>query len=305
MTTRPPFPEVWDSTMLSTGRACPRKLELMYVEHWKPAAESVHLVAGKAFATGLEAARRSFYVDGKPADEAQAIGLGACLREYGYFECPEDEPKSALRTAGALEYYFSQYPLGADGATPHFFGPNHGIEFSFAEPLPVLHPETGEPLTFAGRADMAADSMGGLYLYDEKTTRQLGATWARQWELRSQFTAYCWGFPSFGLRPAGMIVRGIAIRKEGYDTQQAITYRPDWQIDRWLAQTCRDLERFKQMWTEGYWDYNLDHSCNEYGGCPFSQRICVSEDPTPWLNHYFHRKVWNPLRREETVYDAE
>lgn len=298
---KPPFPEVWDSTMIAAGRSCPRKLYLSYVEHWKPSAQSVHLVAGSAFAAGLERARQEFYVRGRPPAEAEAAGLDILWKRYGGFECPEDEAKSPMRTAGALEYYFSQYPLGADGATPHFFGPNHGIEFSFAQPLPVNHPVTGEPLIFAGRADMAADTMGALYLFDEKTTKSLGASWSNQWEMRSQFTAYCWGFREYGLKPAGVIVRGIAILKESYNTQQAITYRPNWRIDQWLDQTCRDLERYKLMWEAGVWDMNLDNACNEYGGCPFARRVCPSEYPDPWLEQYFHRKRWDPLEREEVV----
>lgn len=298
---RPPFPEVWDSTMLSAGRSCPRKLELMYVEHWKPSAESVHLVAGGAFAAGLEAARREFYVQGRSAEDAQAAGLDALWKHYGGFECPQEESKSPMRVAGALEFYFSEYPLGADGAAPVYWGNTHGIEFSFAEPLPVIHPTTGEPLIFAGRADMVANAMGGLFLYDEKTTKSLGASWANQWEMRSQFTAYCWGMRAYGINPAGMVVRGVAILKEKYTTAQAITYRASWEVERWLHQTTRDLERFKSMWEAGYWDYNLDHACSEYGGCPFSQRVCKTkvEDQPRWLEMYFHKKRWDPLTRQE------
>lgn len=287
--------------MLSTGRACPHKLNLMYLHHWKPGAESVHLVAGRAFASGLEGARRAFYVDGKPPGEAEAIGLGDLLHAYGEFEAPETESKSALRTAGALEYYFSVFPLGADGATPHHFGPSRGIEFSFAEPLPVLHPVTGEPLIFCGRADMAADSFGGLWLYDEKTTKSLGASWANQWIMRSQFVAYCWGFRQYGFKAQGMVVRGIAILKESYNHAQHLQYIPDWRIDQWLAQTVRDLERFKHMWEEDQWDMNLDHSCTEYGGCPFASKVCSSSNYEEWLPVYFHQRRWDPLTREEVM----
>ena len=70
--TKPPFPHVWDSTMIGTLRSCARKLELQYVHHWKPQTESVHLVAGGAFASGLEAARRAFYEQGLSPSESVA-----------------------------------------------------------------------------------------------------------------------------------------------------------------------------------------------------------------------------------------
>jgi hypothetical protein len=115
---RPDFPHVVDSTMLATFRSCPQKFFRSYVEHWKPKSESVHLVAGGAFAKGLEVARRSFYERGANAEEALEWGMKALLETYGDFECPADSAKSAMRMAGALEFYFQQYPL-LDPDGPH------------------------------------------------------------------------------------------------------------------------------------------------------------------------------------------
>lgn len=295
---RPPFPEVIDSTILSTFRSCPQKAFRMYLEHWKPGEESVHLIAGGAFAAGLERARQAFYIDKLPTEDAVAWGIDTLFLKYGLFEAPEDSPKSVIRMAGAIEFYFAEYPLGADGATPHVFGDRHGIEFSFAEPIDVRHPVTGDPLLYAGRADMVCDAFGGLFLYDEKTTSQLGASWLKQWEHRSQFTSYCWGLRGHGYKPTGIVVRGVSILKTGYGTAQAITYRSDWEVDRWYGQVLRDLTRMKAMWEEGYWDYNLDHACGEYGGCALT-RICKSPDPDRWLQIYFHKRKWDPLERKE------
>lgn len=299
--TRPPFPAVIDSSLVSAFRSCPQKAFLGYLSHWKPGEESVHLVAGKAFAAGLETVRRAFYIDGLPAEEAIPLGLVTLFQEYGTFTEPPDSPKGPFRMAGALEFYFHSYPLGADGAKPHLFGgERHGIEFSFAQPFPVRHPETGDPLLFSGRADMAADAFGGVFLYDEKTTSQLGAQWLRQWEHRSQFTSYCWGFREHGYKPTGLVVRGVSILKDSYGTAQVLTYRSAWEVDRWLEQTTRDVERMKLAWETGYWDWNLDHACNEYGGCSFN-RVCKSPDPQKWLEIYFTRRKWDPVLRTETM----
>ena len=54
---RPMFPHTFDSTMLSAFTSCPQKMFRTYVEHWKPKSESVHLIAGGAFAKGIEVAR--------------------------------------------------------------------------------------------------------------------------------------------------------------------------------------------------------------------------------------------------------
>lgn len=304
---RPYFPVAIDSTMLGTFRSCPHKAYRMYMEHWKPAAESVHLIAGGAFAEGIEQARRAYYEEELSASESVGRGLHALVVKYGDFECPADSAKSLERTAGALEFYFENYPLGADGATPVSFPDGRrGIEFSFAEPLPINHPVTGEPLLYTGRSDMIAEAYGGIYVYDEKTTSSLGPSWARQWELRSQFTGYTWAARQTGLNPQGVCVRGVSILKTKYDTQQVLTYRGPHEIDRWLAQTVRDIERMVQCWEAGYWDFNLDHACSEYGGCAL-QTVCKSQHPENWLEQYFVQRVWNPLaRKEQSVeeYDA-
>lgn len=298
--TRPFFPVAIDSTLLAAFRACPQRAFRQYIEHWKPAAESVHLVAGGAFADGVEQARRAYYETSFGAEDSVGLGLKALINRYGHFECPPESAKSLERTAGALEFYFENYPLGADGADPITFADGRrGIEFSFAEPLPVNHPVTGEPLLYTGRADMIATAFGGgTYIYDEKTTSSLGASWSRQWDLRSQFTGYTWAGNQAGLDITGVVVRGVSILKTKYDTMEVITYRSPYEVERWLEQTCRDIQRMIQCWEQGYWDWNLDHSCTEYGGCAFTS-VCKSNNPDIWLPQYFVKRVWNPLARKE------
>ena len=301
---RPPFPTAIDSTLMKAFKGCPRKAELEYIHHWKSQLPSVHLHAGAAFATGLEAARRAFYEQGKPEQESIGIGLEALLRDYGDFECPEHIAKTPVRMAGALEYYFACYPMATDTIKPYEWSPGKcAIEFSFATPLPVLHPTTGEPLIYSGRSDMIGRMGGGLFIEDDKTASALGAQWINQWDLRSQFTGYCWSAHMAGLKIDGVLVRGISILKTKYDTAQVITYRRGWEMERWLHETCKQLERMKIMWAAGEFDYNLDEECNGFGGCLF-KRVCMSQDPQPWLEGYYEQRVWNPLTHTETRLNA-
>jgi hypothetical protein len=278
-----------------------QKFEKSYMEHWKPQGESIHLHAGRCFAKGLEMARRAHYEWGKDPEESVGRGLVALTEEWGDFEAPEGTSKTLERMLGALEFYFESYPLDQDKATPMVMpSGKRGIEFSFAEPLSFTHPETGDPVIYAGRSDMIVNWAEGLYVEDDKTTTQLGASWSRQWDLRSQFTGYCWAARKARLAVNGVLVRGVSILKTKYDTQQAITYRSDWEVDRWEAQVIRDLRRIQECWEAGYWDYNLDHACSEYGGCAF-QPICKSNQPEQWLPVYFERRRWDPLERTETL----
>lgn len=298
-----PFPTVLDSSLIAAFRSCPRKAEMEFFQHWKPKTPSVHLHAGAAFARGLEIARKAFYIDGLPPAEAIPLGLKALFEAYGDFECPPDSPKSLERTAGAFEYYFSQYPLETDRAVPITLpGGARAIEFNFVEPLEIRHPETGDPLLYCGRFDMLAEYHGALFGEDDKTTSQLGASWPRQWDLRSQFTGYCWGAGKVGLTVEGFLVRGISILRTKYDTLQAITYRPRWMIEEWYEQLhLHDIPAMIRMWESGEWGASLDHACAEYGGCAFRQ-VCLAapESRQTWLETSFERRKWDPVTREET-----
>lgn len=314
------FPEILDSSMIATYKACAEKFRLEYINHWKPKAQSVHLHAGGAFAKGLEVARKAFYtgeiigfVNGKwasiqrepqDAETAVALGLQALLADYGDYDCPPDSAKSAERMAGAFEFYFDNYPLSHDDGYPiQLPGEARAIEFSFAHPLPILHPVTGNPLLYVGRMDAVIQYAGGVYICDEKTTTQLGASWPRQWDLRSQFTGYAWGCRQAGIEVEGAVVRGVSILKTKYDTAQSINYRPEWQIDRWYNELLEWVEDIKLNYSrrgpDQYWRHNLDHSCAEYGGCAFRE-ACLSLDKQPWLETAFEHRVWNPLLRTET-----
>lgn len=334
--THPPFPAVLDSTIMSAVKSCLRKAELEFLRHYKSKGQSVHLVAGGAFASGMEAARLAYWCgiykiptvsrgvdpttgepwrkvewkevpgEAKNAEDAEACGLGALVAHYGDFECPADSAKSLERTMGTFSFALEVFPLGNDGTEPIVLpGGKRAIEFSFVHPLPISHPETGDPILYSGRSDQIVSYAGaGIFIEDDKTTSQLGASWSRQWDLRSQFSGYAWGCRESGIQVAGVLVRGLSILKTKYDKAEALTYRPEWQIERWYTQLLRDVTRLIKAWEEGYYDYNLDHACTEYGGCLFRQ-VCLAQDPTNWLGQFYERRKWDPVTRQETVLAAE
>lgn len=300
--TRPPFPLVWDNTMRSTFVECPRKFLWEYAHHFKPRNESIHLHAGKAWASALETTRMAYYGDGISPKEAQAMGLQKLIEEYGDFPCPPQVAKSLDRMIEAFSYYWAAFPLETDPVQP-YRGKNGQpmIEFDFALPLSdsLLHPETGEPIIYSGRADMIATYAGAVSIYDDKTTSQLGDSWAKQWNRRSQFTGYAWAARAFGIPATQIVIRGIAILKTMVKHAEAITVRTPHHVAEWHNQVVRDITRAKQCWEEGYFDVNLSEACSSFGGCLF-QQPCMSNDPEPWLTGgNYSIRIWNPLTREE------
>lgn len=287
--------------MVREWRSCPHKFFNSFCRNLALQVENTHLIAGAAFATGLEVSRKLYYDRGVHHDDAVAYGVQALLKDYGTHEPHENNPKTPERMAGALEYYFNIWPLQHDNIRPVKLHSGHVIEFNFALPIKATHPQTGEPLLYGGRFDMIAEMEGSNFIEDDKTTTQLGASWSRQWELRSQFTGYKWGAAQYGIPTIGAIIRGVSILKNGYGNAQAIVYRDDWFVDRWMDQLLRDVERMKQQWHQGFFDRNLDEACSAYGGCAFMD-LCKRDDASaePWLQQYSHRN-WNPVGKNPAI----
>ena len=302
--TPPAFPQVLDSTMLAAYTACPRKFWWSYCRQIASEGTNIHLHAGACYARGLEVARRSYYDEGRPADEAVLDGAEALLAAWGDVRAPDQSPKSVDRVLSAYEYYFYRYPMPSDYLRPAKFGGRSALEFNFVLPLPpewgLNHPVTGEPLLYGGRWDMIADREGAYFGEDDKTTTALGATWSKKWQLRAQFTGYTWGAREYGIKLAGFVIRGISILKTGHDCQEAIIHRADWLIDAWLLATRSKITRMLEDWRSGYWQQAFDDACSNYGGCNFAL-LCDTPDPEPYLPIYYKHHVWDPTKRADMV----
>ena len=292
-----PFPTWVDNTLLKAFRSCDRKAYWEGFRKQTLKGGNVHLHAGGAFAHGLEVARRAFFEQGVAHDDAVALGLEALIKAYGTFETPDSSAKSWERMSGALDFYFQEWPMNTDAVQPLTIEGKRTVEFSFSTAIPgTHHPSTGEPILYAGRTDMIGAYEGANFIVDEKTTSQLGATWASQWQIQSQFKGYTWSAQQYGYDVTGSIIRGIAIRKTGYDKAEAIVYHTKREIDEWLCQTQRTLDRMIESWRRGEWHMNLGDVCSAYGGCGF-RALCEAPDPEPYLGIYYEPRDWNPLHK--------
>ena len=293
-----PFPELLDNTALSSFKKCPLDWYYSGLRNLAHKGKNVHLHAGGAYAAGLEAARKAYYDQGLDEESAIIEGLRAISLFWGDHEVDLSESKSFPAVFLALIEYFVQYPLATDIIHPfRLANGKSAVEFTFAIPLEVNHPVTGQPLLYGGRFDMLAEREGVLFAEDDKTASQLGSQWNRNWLLDSQFTGYCWAAQSFGYPVAGAIIRGISFLKNGYGHAQSIVYRPSWQIDRWLELTHHQVRMMIAYWEQGYFPPALDkHACNSYGGCAYSP-LCESPTPESWIPLHYEARNWNPLAK--------
>lgn len=292
------FPATIDSTMRSTFVSCPHQFLLEHVYGLVPNYPSIHLHAGGVYAKGLEILRRSYYGDRLSlADSIHAAYL-AMVREWGDLEGFEDHPKSFARVVEALTMYVERYPLDTDHIKPHMTTLGPAVEFTFANPIPgTKHPDTGEPILYSGRFDMLGEFQSSLFVVDDKTCSQLGASWAQQWRLRGQFTGYCWAAADFGYPVAGAIVRGTAFKKSGIDFGEAITYRPSWMIEEWLEALRADINDMVAAYESGFFKKNFANACSAYGNCKYVQ-LCEKQHWERWLEPDYTVRRWDPLHND-------
>jgi hypothetical protein len=267
---------------------------------------STDLICGGAFARGLEIFRLEYYGNKLSHEAAMKRAVVEAITAYGD-HMPDDKKanKGPERVVTALEAYFRKYPPDHDYIQPHM-APNGKpmVEFTFSITIPVMHPESGEPLIYAGRFDMVGTFNSQLIGVDEKTTGQLGDSWKNSWDLRAQFTGYTWAMQQYGFPVIGIMVRGVSFLSEnskvawentGHGFAESFQMRPDYMIAMWYEQLIRDLERFKAAWVAGEYDLNLSDACAGFSGCAFKQ-LCTASDPEPFTSSYAIRD-WDPLAK--------
>jgi len=292
-----PFPRAIDNTMRSAFRKCPTAFALGYCQSLASPEPSVHLHAGAAYAKGLEVARKSSYTEGRPFEESILEGILALFSSYGEFDAG-DSAKTAIAMAGALLAYCFQYPFEDDFVKPIQISPSRsGIEFSFALPLPLNHPVTGDPIMFAGRSDMicAYKETGDIMIEDDKTASQLGSSWSRQWDMDSQMAGYIYAAHQFGIPVIGGIFRGVSILKNGYGHAQVIQTRHEWELARWYEEFLNDVYAMLKAWESGVFSQTLDKAaCAAYSGCSFKP-VCSSRFPDGVIQTNYVQRLWDPL----------
>ncbi len=313
------FPRVLDATMLSDWKKCPHAFFRRHVQGLVKPRVNIHLHFGGVVAKGLETARRGFLRHGDARD-AVTDACEAVIQEWGtafddFVPTTRTERNKTLANALlALQEYFREWPLDDDELTIHVHDGQPCVEFSAASVIPgSRHPETGEPLLYAGRFDFIGDYNRTTYGNDDKTASvdPRNDSWRNQWRLRGQFSGYCWLAREYGVNIDGFFVRGMGILTDSVRCGQAIIARPPWMVDAWLRQMQDDVAQMVtqyQILTTNIssltrprlghaFPQSFADACADFGGCSFLD-LCTAERPDTWLSEYIERR-WNPLTREE------
>lgn len=312
------FPRVIDATMRSDWRKCPHAFFRSHIQGLARARPNIHLHFGGAVARGLEVARRGFCAH-HDARDALTDGCEALIAAWGtsfddFTPTTRTESNKTLGNALlALQEYFREWPLDDDEVTIHTHNGEPCVEFSAAIPIPgSCHPDSDEPILYAGRFDFIGDYQSSIYGVDDKTASvdPSNDAWRNQWKLRGQFTGYVWMAREYGMPLRGFLVRGMGVMKESVRCGQVLVPRPPWMVDQWLRQLQDDVTQMTKQYevlvrAHHFLDEPLGHpfpqafdtACADFGGCSYLD-LCSSEHPDDWLSEYVERR-WNPLTREE------
>jgi hypothetical protein len=303
------FPSIIDNSMIDDFRKCEQRWFYKHCRKMILIDENVHLVAGGAYARGLEVTRRRFFDDGWPIREALRAGIRAAIIYYGAFE-PHGRhtAKNIWRVIGAMEHHFNRWPIDSrlrpykpEGAD------RHAIEFSFAEPIPnTKHPVTKDPILLTGRCDfIGIDVDAGIVgPVDDKTTTQLGDYWISKWDLSNQMYGYIWASRRAGYPSVAAFIRGVSILKTKFGDADARTYASDRKLEMYVRNLTATVDRMVACWERfkaGHphpFQMSLSGACTDFGGCAF-KTLCESDTPEVWIPVNFTRNKWNPLESRD------
>ena len=311
----PSFPTLIDNTQVNNFRSCRRKFLYYSILKRTPTGTNPHLNAGSAYAKGLEVFRHSYYGDGKDKQDSLQAGVLAAIKSYGSHEPGENaKPSEAAKTwdrvAASVISYTQMWPPETDHIRPAIFDGKASAEFSFGIPLPIPHPDTGEPILYGGVFDaMVRFGDSGftfghtyddlpLYGLDDKTTYQMGASWAEDWSLRGQFLGYYWAARKLGFPLRGFVVRGTAIQKTQIKHMECILLPGEWKIEEWYSDLLQTVNEMVSCYEHALYGKNWGDSCVAYGGCPYN-RLCDSPSPEKWIQTHYEERTWSPIDLEK------
>lgn len=287
------FPHLIDNSMLKALRTCPHKALRGRLQGLQPKRDaSIDLHFGKAFASGIELARKAFYTLGCLQADAHQIGLVEALTIYKVNTPPISarSNKTDDRLKSCLEAYFRAFPLGEDGLIPI----KDGIEHEFKFRLPFFHPVDNQPLYYGGKCDMlATDSSGRIVIVDEKTAGTLSDMWMAQWTMDPQMTGYIFANSLDSMGTPRALIRGVSTGT-AVSTVEVDVFRTPHQLQQWYDQMMRDVERMFYFYDNGHWDRAFGNACVEYGRPCEYQPLCTSPNTQQLITENYHVAFWSP-----------
>lgn len=246
-----------DNFALTNFQTCPAKYDLRIRQGWTPRQRSAALGFGGAFHEGLA----TWY---KTGDLSAAIT--AIAEKWDDTSSAEDY-RTKEKCVTVMIEYAKRYPsenfriVGLEEGHPM-------IEVPFVLDTGMTT-DDGEPIEYGGIFDGLVDFNGQLWVFEHKSTSQLGSYYFEQFKPNNQVTGYIWAAEQLsGRRVHGAIINAIGVYKSGATKfERQPTARNPQDIVEWLANLRLVCNQIKRAEKEGF---SLSTgACTLYGKCEF------------------------------------
>lgn len=158
-----------------------------------------------------------------------------------------------------------------------------------------------EPLEYGGILDGGINFSGQMFVFEHKSTTQLGSQYFNQFKPNNQISGYIWaGGLLSGMPVAGAMVNAIGIYKASPTKfERSITARSPQGIESWKRNVQSVCNEIKSHERTGYWPQRTG-SCTQYGLCEYHS-VHTLENPLEQIKRLetdYVRQHWDYELRE-------
>jgi len=278
-----------DNFALTMFQTCPAKYFLRMHEGWTTKRKSGALGFGGALHEGLA----TWY---KTHDKQEAI---LAIDAAWPLNLPIEDWRTKEKCVTVMLDYMRHYPL----ETFKIIGAPEApmIENTFTIDTGLML-DDGEPIEYGGIFDGGIEFSGNDFVFEHKSTSQLGSYYFNQFKPNNQVTGYIWALGRLtGRRIGGALINAIGIYKSSPTKfERSITTRSDEDITFWLDNVRATCQMIKDAERRGFWP-QFTQSCTMYGKCEYHDvhTLGAAREQEKFLEQMFVKEPWSYEHRDE------
>lgn len=293
--------KIYDNSMLSSYKDCPRKYQLRYQLHWRSAGTAIPLVFGLSWHAGQDGV---WQYARKLGGQQELINTAMAK----FLEVWEEEGMQADMSLEDIERYAPRTPAVAHEMYTNYIETRWkmlmeakviAVEQPFAVPMPG-HEDTW----YVGRLDKVIDFNGQVLVLEHKTTTAykkdggFQSSYVESWYTDSQVKGYQFGGGLYFDGLQQVWVDAALVHKKEHNHFRFIPVAHQVNIiEEWIKDTGNWIDRVQADFDRGYFPKNENSCMGKYGACTFIN-ICrttpdnaLPKEPPPG----FMIEKWEPF----------
>jgi hypothetical protein len=287
----------FDSTSLGWFKECPRKYYLSMIRGLRGRAvdQSVHLRWGGLYHSALERYDRLTFEGAERENAIRDVVRYILTETWDTAGGRPWEPEHNAKTRDGLVrsvLWYLEYFRDDNAATIRLANGKPAVELSFRLPI------DGD-LVLCGHLDRVVHwpQGGGDFVMDRKTTGSaVGSYYFDQYKPDNQMSLYSFAGAAILSAPIkGVIIDAVQVGVTFSRYARGLTYRSQDELDEWLSETYRWIQKVHAAVDEDYFPAN-DKACHHYGGCVF-RKVCSAAPQVreQIIQSDYEVRPWNPL----------